>query len=485
MHWDGFIDQIARWLEARSLLHSDARWVIGVSGGADSTLLLHALHSVSDARKLNWSLHVAHLHHGLRDGDADQDAAFVAALAEKLNIPLHTERADIRAQVASSGGSTEEVARQRRYEFLERIALKTGSELCAVAHHADDDAETILHRVVRGTGLRGLAGMRDIRPIQPGSRVMLIRPFIHQRRETIEYVARARGVEWRNDASNFTGEYTRGRIRNTVMPLLREQINPNVSEALLRLAEQARWLGTYLEDAAARTFESLLVAETPGRLVLNTRALLAKQRIIQAEVIRLAITLVLAGEQELGFSHIESVLRLAAEKSSGKEIHLPGPVLVKKVYDRLEFRPLTDAPETPPEMASTFVVCPGLTQLSMLGFDLTAEYTDVDDEKIDELRRTPHPYEEWLDLERIQFPLFVRGRREGDRFWPLGAPGSKSLGDFFSDEKIDPALRVRTGVLCDQAGPIWVMPLRIDERVKLRPTTRRAVRLLLTPNPRG
>lgn len=480
MNWDSFIDLTAAWLEQRELATPGARWVLGVSGGPDSTLLLHAVHELSQRRNLKWVMHVAHLHHGLRDSEADADAAFVSQLAAKLQLPFHEERTDIRAQVAQGGGSTEEVARERRYEFLERIALKAGSELVAVAHHADDDAETILHRICRGTGLRGLAGMRDMRSIRPGSQVKLVRPFLHTRRATIEAMCAERGIESRTDSTNSTGEFTRGRVRNTIMPLLRAQLNPNVTEAILRLGEQARWLGTYLEDAAARTFESLLVNERPGEISINTRALLGKQKIIQAEVIRLAISIALGGEQELGFSHIEAVLKLAADKSSGKEIHLPGPVIVRKVYDRLDFHPPSAPGQPQPELSPVFVNCPGITPLPLLGVELHAEYRAIDDAKITELRGTAHPYEEWIDAERVQLPLLVRGRWEGDRFWPLGAPGTKSLGDFFSDEKIDPPMRARTGILCDQAGPVWVMPLRIDERVKLRPTTRRALRLTIT-----
>jgi tRNA(Ile)-lysidine synthase len=481
VNWDTFVEQTAAWLEPRGLLAPGTRWVLGVSGGPDSTLLLHVMHEIAHRRGLGWTLHVAHLHHGLRERDADADCDFARGLATSLGHAFHEERADLKAHLAREGGSTEEVARQKRYEFLERVALRTGSELVAIAHHADDDAETILHRVCRGTGLRGLAGMREIRAIQPGSRVRLVRPFLEQTRQSIERMCAERDIETRTDATNASLDFTRGRIRHAILPMIRQQINPNVSEALLRLAEQARWLGTYLEDAAARTFESLVVSEGGGRIVLNTRALLSKQKIIQAEVVRLAIALVVGGEQEIGFVHIESVLRLAADRASGKELHLPGPVVVEKVYERLEFRPLDRAESGREVMSPVFVVCPGTTSLAPMCAELLAEFRDIDGRKIGELRSSPHPYEEWIDCERVQFPLLVRGRREGDRFWPLGSPGSKSIGDFFSDEKVEPALRARTGILCDQVGPVWVMPLRIDERVKLRPTSQRALRLCLTP----
>jgi tRNA(Ile)-lysidine synthase len=326
--------------------------------------------------------------------------------------------------------------------------------------------------------------MRDRRTIRPGSRILLVRPLLPQLRETIESLCQQRGIDFRTDGTNRDSRFTRGRIRNVVLPMLREQLNPNVTDALIRLAEQARWLETYLQDAAARVFESLVVSDEPNRIVLNTRALLSKQRVIQAEVVRRAVALLPGGEPDLSFTNVDGVLRLAADRGSGKELHLPGAVTVRKIYDRLEFRPRDDA-DAPPELAPVFVTCPGTTPLPQLSAALTAELRDLEPHKLDELRRSPHPNEQWLDYDRLRLPLLIRGRRAGDRFHPLGAPGTKSLSDFFIDEKIEPPLRARTGVLCDQAGVVWVMPLRIDERVKLRSESQRALRLVLTPGAQG
>src|SRR5205814_3073994 len=148
-------------------------------------------------------------------------------------------------------------------------------------------------------------------------------------------------------------------------------------------------------------------------------------------------------------AHIEAVLKLAEDPTSGKELHLPGPLVVRKLYDRLEFGPL-QAAEPPRELAATFVSCPGRTPLPALSATLVAEVRPVDESKIAELRSAPHPNEEWIDYSQVRLPLLVRGRREGDRFRPLGAPGAKSLSDFLGDEKIDPQLRDATGILCDQ-----------------------------------
>ncbi len=478
MSWDVFIDQLAGWFDEQQLAAEQARWVVGVSGGPDSTLLLHAMQAVSARRGLSWSVQVAHLHHGMRGGEADADAEFVRALAEKLGLAMHLERTDIPRIVEDQGGSLEEVARQRRYEFLERVALKSGSECVAIGHHADDNAETILHRIVRGTGLKGLGGMSAIRAIRPGSRIRLVRPFLAHRRGVIEGLCRELGLETRSDASNLSTDFTRGRIRNLVMPMLRKSMNPGIADALLRLGEQARWLGEYLDDTAARAFDSLIVAEDPRRIVLNARALLGKQTLTQAAVVRRAITQILGGEADLSFTHVEAVLRLASGRASGKELHLPGPLLVRKQYDRLEFRPLEDEP-APTPFSPVLVNSPGLTNLPAMQAELHTQVLTFETGKIDELRRSAHPFEEWVDLDRLLPPLVVRGRQEGDRFWPLGAPGSKTLSDFLIEKKVDPALRARTGLVCDQAGLVWVMPLRIDERVKLRQTTRRALRMTL------
>ena len=479
LNWETFERQLVEWLTKHDLMQRQARWVVGVSGGADSTLLLHALRVVSERNTLEWDLHVAHLHHGLRTVDADADEVFVRELAEASRLPLHVERADLAADATNTNGASEDTARSRRYEFFERVAIQIGSDIIAVAHHADDDAETVLHRICRGTGMRGLAGMREVRAIRAGSMTRLVRPLLHVRRHEIEHLCKEQGVSYRTDATNLTTKYTRGRLRNLVIPLLREQMNPNVTEALLRLAEQARWLGTYLEDAAARTFDSLVVQEAPDCVVLNTRAMLSKQRIIQAEIVRRATSRVLGGERDLSFSHTDAVLKLAADGETGKELHLPGPLVVRKVYERLEFRPLETSVEAP-ELFPVFINCPGATDLPALGMKLTADLCDVDDEVIGNVPNGQRRNEEWLDFQRLQLPLYVRARRDGDRFWPLGAPGTKSLGDFLSDAKVDPALRSRMGVVCDQAGPIWVMPLRIDERVKLRPTTKQALRLVIS-----
>ncbi|MCA9243928.1 MAG: tRNA lysidine(34) synthetase TilS [Phycisphaerales bacterium] len=472
MLWDAFIQRLADWLYLHDALGRGRGWTIGVSGGPDSLIMLHALTALNERDGLGWRLTVAHLDHAMR-ADAEADASFVAAEADRLGLDAIIERLDLPPGSALS----EDAARAARYEFFERVALTTDSEFVAVAHHADDNAETVLHRICRGTGLRGLSGMPARRALRPHSRVTIIRPLLWARRAEVEAICADRGLTPRNDATNQTGQFTRGRIRNTVMPLLAEHINPQIREAILRLAEQARWVDQHLEEAAARTYDALMISERPGLIALHITGLRRKPRIIQAQVVRRAVAALAGADVDLSFSHFDAALRIV-EGGSGKETHLPGSVVVRRVYDRLEFR-LHEETADAQSLEPTIIAMPGVTPLPSLTGRLRVDVVDVAEDLIAELRANARPNEEWLDLSRIRPPLVLRGRRDGERFWPLGAPGSKTINDFFSDEKVAPELRARVGVLCDQEGPIWVIPLRIDERVKLRPTTTRALRLRL------
>jgi tRNA(Ile)-lysidine synthase len=337
----------------------------------------------------------------------------------------------------------------------------------------------VLHRICRGTGIRGLAGIPEVRAVRPDSHIRIVRPFLWLRRAVIEELCREQGFDARTDSTNRSPEFTRGRIRQTIMPLLGELLNPNVSDALLRLSEQARLLGSYLEDAGARTFESLVISHDSRELILNVRALQTKQRIIQAEVVRRAVNVLLGHEQDLSFGHIESIFGGVEDGGIGKEVHVPGPVVVRKQYDHLEFRPLAVS-EPPPELGIAFVTCPGRTALPALGLTLAADVCAVDETTVAAIRRRNNPLEQWLDHTAIRPPLIVRGRRDGDRFHPLGSPGLKTIGDFLGEQKVTPEQRARTSLLCDQQGPLWVIPLRIDERAKLLPTSRKAVRFALS-----
>ncbi len=471
-----FIKTLIEEIEEHKLLNRTDTVVVAVSGGPDSMALLHALCALNTDADYKLNLHVAHLNHQLRDQDAEKDAAFVEAAADSLHLPSTIDRRDIATLAAESGTSVEEFARHERYFFLERVCIKTRAGRVAVAHHADDDAETILHRVLRGTGIRGLAGIPRKRRISPLSDVEIVRPFLHLPKRQILKFLGDRGIPYREDRTNAANEPMRNRIRNVVLPAVEEQVNPQVRDALLRLGEQARWIDQYLTETAQRTFETLIINRTDQQLVLNAASLSRKSRIIQTELVRRSIEFFETGQQDLGFGHLKAVLDLVADPASGKQLHLPGGMTVNKIYDRLVFSLPTDEPRE--TIASEIAIhVPGITHLPVRRMVIECETDRITRTEMKTWRREPHRHEEWADLDRVHLPLIVRTRRSGDRFWPLGAPGSKKLSEFLIDAKIDPAERDRVAVLCDQLGPIWIVDHRLDERVKLAPGTRQVLRM--------
>lgn len=467
------------WL-AQKLMATDDGLVVGVSGGPDSMAMLHVLLAAN--RTLDWKLelHVAHLDHGLRGEESRADAAFVQAVADGLNLPCTVEAEDVRALAESQSISLEDASRRARYAFVHRVCLNTGIRKVAVAHHADDNAETILHRVLRGTGLRGLAGIPYSRELAGGSNIRLVRPLLGwTRAQIIEYLA-DEGIAYREDRTNADNVHTRNRIRNVLIPELERGFNPQVRDALLRLGEQADWLVEFLGETVQRTFESLIISRTDQVLTLNAEALVRKSRIVQTELIRLAYLSFRLSEQDLGFVNLVAALELVADPTSGKQVMLPKGMIVEKRYGQITFSlPSQEPRESIAEEIAIHV--PGRTVLPVRRIAIECAIRSVGSKEIACLRQSANAMEEFVNADAVRLPLVVRARRSGERFFPLGAPGSKKLSDFLTDHKVTPADRKRVAVLCDHLGPIWVIGYRIDDRVKLTELTRRVLHLRATP----
>lgn len=481
-----FERRFAQVVDEERLLAPDEPVVVGVSGGPDSVAMLHLLCGLNGREGHAHALHVAHVNHRLRGGDSDADAEFVCELARRLNVPCTIESADVAARAQERGLSIEQAGRDCRFDFFSRLCLKTGAKAVALAHHADDNAETVLHRILRGTGLRGLVGIRPVRPLCPGSEVRVVRPMLRFRRSEIEAYLATCGIEYRQDASNLLPTHTRNRIRHDVLPLLSEQINPQVSEALLRLAEQARGLDAYITETCDRMMESLVIERDDRSLVLHSPSLVRKPLVIQTQLIRQAILQMGLGEGELTYGHLSAVADLAAGSEGSKALDLPAGLRVTRRYSRLVFERPAEAPAA--EVDEARVATQGATRLPGRGLEIAVDTLPADEKTIaahiaSHATRHDPPYEEWLDADRVHPPLIARSRRPGDRFFPLGMTGMKKLSDFFIDEKIDADQRERATVLCDQLGPIWIVPFRIDERVRLTRATRRILRVCATPIP--
>jgi len=315
-----FLGETADYIRRHGLLVGGETVVAGVSGGADSVALGEVLR-----RRGGCSLRVAHVHHGLR-ADADADAEFVADLTRRWGVPLDLERIDTPALARSTGAGLEEAARRGRYDALRAVAVRAGAAVVAVAHHADDQVETVLHRIVRGTHLRGLAGMPPQRPLGDG--VRLVRPLLWARRRQIEDFCRSAGLQWRTDHTNLQTDFTRNFLRHELLPLLRRRLNLRADEAVLRLASAARQTEDALDALAQRLLHRACRKRSPHQIVLRLAPLRKAPAPVAATAIRAALAEINAPEQDLSNQRYADLLALLEGKAAA--VDLPGGIRAER-----------------------------------------------------------------------------------------------------------------------------------------------------------
>ncbi|MHC4294693.1 MAG: tRNA lysidine(34) synthetase TilS, partial [Planctomycetota bacterium] len=355
---DPLREAAARFFDECGVMVPHAAMVVGVSGGADSVALLSVLNELSADPVRNWQITVAHLHHSLRE-DADEDAQFVRDLARRWDLPCVIERCDVPTASAQSGRGIEETARDLRYAFLRDAALRASASCLAVAHHANDNVETILHRIIRGTHIRGAGGIPAMRKLQ-GSDIWLVRPLLECRREQIEEYCNSRSLTWRTDATNADVRYRRNFIRHQLLPLLREQINPRVDEALLRFGAAAREIEEYLLTEATRLLGDAEQRSEPASMALDLHAMESAPPVIRKVAIRM-------GMEKLGV-HFRAIsadrfdeLSALFEPNAPAVVTLPGNFIARREGDELIV-----APAEPPaigEPEPVVLQLPGYTDL--------------------------------------------------------------------------------------------------------------------------
>ena len=427
-------DAVRNILVESHLVSPGDRVLAAVSGGADSVALLHLLAELAPV--FPFSLYCAHLDHGMRE-ESPRDADFVRRLCAELEIPLIVERAEIPLLAEERRMGLEETAREARRDFLRRTAAEQGCGVIALGHHRDDQVETFLHRLLRGTSLPGLAGMRP----KSGP---FIRPLLSFSRERIrEYLGRKR-ISHIEDPSNRDPAFTRNRIRHELIPRL-PAFNPRVEEHLFRLGGRIALEEDYWRGEEARSLAALrLPAE--GEVRLDRPGLAALHPALRARVIRRALEEARGDLRGIAAVHIEDVEEMVTGGRSQAEIHLPGAWAACR-YEDLWLR---QAPPPVPEPFEFAVSGPG-------------DYPLPDGRRLRvELAEEPRgeaPASVEFDAAAVPFPLVVRSFRPGDRFRPAGMEGSKKLKDFFIDARIDK--EIRRGLPLVTAGEIlWVAGMR-------------------------
>jgi tRNA(Ile)-lysidine synthase len=459
--------KVLRFFRDNSLAGSVSRLVVAVSGGADSVCLLHILYNLRN--ELRTDLHVAHLNHKLRGDESDGDARYVSGLAERLGLSCTIGEVDAAGYRRHHGGTLEEAAREVRYNFLAETAKAVGTDIVAAGHTADDNIETVLLHLVRGTGTRGLRGLSPVTAWKlPGETVRVIRPLLEFSREETAGYCEKNGLEPRLDSSNLSLSPLRNRIRQQLIPLL-ESYNERAGDALIRTAHAAADEMDFLDTAVSGLWGDVAGKEG-NTVILDKAGFTGLHPALQRHLVRQAILDVRGSLKDIETRHMDAVLD-ALQMPAGNRIDLPDGLVFVIEYDRflLTVRPAELSP-LPPLEGEYPLKIPGDTVIP--GWRVSAVVAGHDDAE-----DTNDGFTAQFDFNRTGDTLSVRPRKTADRFQPLGMDAEKKVGEFMIDVKIPRAWRDRVPVVCSPGQIVWLAGWRIDDRVKVTAGTKKVLKL--------
>lgn len=461
MKHKNLLSRVKTTVEKYGLLEKGDKVLVALSGGADSVCLLYLLLKLKDEFAL--SFHIAHLNHSLRGVESDGDEEWVKTLAHELDIPIIVEKVDLLEWVRRKRGSLEDQAREVRYKFLSKVADEIDATKIAVGHTLDDQAETVLLRLLRGTGIPGVGGIRPRRD-------RVIRPLIEVGREEIMRYIQAEGLDYREDSSNLRQDYLRNRLRLELIPLLKRKFSSRITELLGRYAELAQIDDSYLETLAIGAFSSLVIRSSPISLVLDWKRLMALHPSLGRRIVRIAIKKIKGNLKGITSEQILSCFKLR----TGKKLYLRAGLVVKRQYENLVF----SLGEKRHESFTYTLPTPGTLIMKEIGTAIVTDF--IDKSFLPKDLKSPSPDEAYFDFDQVEPPLLVRNRRPGDRMRPLGMLGERKLKDILIDNKIPRSEREKIPILADSRSILWIVGNRRSERAKIIPSTKKILRIRAT-----
>jgi tRNA(Ile)-lysidine synthase len=411
---------------------------------------------------------VAHLNHLLRGEAAKQEALFVNDMAARLGLPCIAEEQDVRAYKQQKGLSLQEAARLVRYKFFHDVCQRTGARKVALGHTASDQAETILMWLIRGTSAAGLAGIPPVRDD------IFIRPLISTTRAEIETYLNEQHIPCIPDSSASEQHYLRNKIRHQLMPLLQRDYNPNMVHTLNRVGELLQQDNKMLDALVQEAVAEIVPAREVKEIFLSVKSIHKFPEALQGRIIKAIVAQITNSSQGIYFRHIEAVRRLIGSPGPSRKVQLPAGWSVVREYDELIF---TQEKLKKNSFCYTFDCLPELISIKELRKSIILKVEEM--HSSNDILLHPEKNFDYLDYDRLIFPLTVRNYQPGDRFYPLGLGGSKKLKDFFIDNKIPLRERYNIPLVLFQDQIVWVGGMRIDHRFRITPNTRNALKIQL------
>ena len=515
---DDLLRQVKDTVDDHRLFAPGDGLVVGLSGGPDSLCLLHVLERLRKPHGLR--LHVAHLNHGARGEASRADAEFARATAEKWGLPITVEEKDVPTLADEHGLAFEEAARRVRYAFMARVAVQFGARSIAVGHNADDQAETVLMHIIRGSGLAGLRGMlprmsisdyrglapftstdpaisdaaepqRDPDPLDRNEAfratsvtrerpLQIIRPLLEVTRAEIEAYCRDHHLEPRFDRSNLDTTYFRNRLRHELLPRL-ETYNPNIRERLCHTAAVAAADYEVLVAARQEAWDNVVREERENAIVFDQAAWQQLPVSLQRATLRQATYRLRRSLRDVTFVHVEDAREVALEGETGKMSTLPMGLALTVGYETLTVGEPGQT-GTPPDEPLLWrderlpVSVPGSTPLP--DTDWVLQIRVMEHWSMAKITARGHPWTAYFDAQAVVEPLVLRPRRKGDRFQPLGMEGHHvKISDLMTNLKIPESWRDHVPLLVAAGEILWVCGRRVAGTAKVKPQTERVVRL--------
>jgi tRNA(Ile)-lysidine synthase len=464
---------VRKTIERSSMLTRGDHLLVAVSGGPDSVALLRALILLSSEYQLH--LTTAHLNHGLRGTEAEEEEDFVRRISHALGITCICKTVHIRMLQIGKGRSLEEIGREERYRFLNETAEACGAQKIATGHHRDDQAETVLINLIRGSGIAGLKGIAPVRDDR------IIRPLLDVgRREIFEFLKRE-GFAYRVDSSNLDPIYLRNRIRNGLIPDLKASYNPQIVAGLCHMAEIVRREDDYMQNVVRQILHEWRIIPGTDEILLPTKAFLKLHEAVQGRIIKCLIEAAMPTGQAIGFRHIEAVLTLARTPHRKRiSLDLPSLIYVGKEEDTLRIGRRGPRKTRRDKRKETLIPAdysypievPGSVYIPEIDKHIHLEL--IDNPGLLAMKNALRVA--FLDNARIFPPLILRNAKPGDRIEPLGMADTKKIKSYFIDRKIPRERRERIPLLVDSRSIIWIADELISNRVKVTEQTKQVLR---------
>ena len=432
--------------------------LVGVSGGPDSMALLYVLLDIK--RDIEFNIYIAHVNHGVRGEDALSDELFVKSIGKTLDIPYFSREVNMNEYAKEKGISSEEAGRELRYSFFREILSNLGGGKIAVAHNMNDQAETLIMRFLRGTGIDGLNGMRF-------RNEDIIRPVLNINRSQIEHYVSENNIKTVLDKTNLETIYNRNKIRLNLIPYIEENFNPNIVNTLWRTSQTCISDSQFLEEYSEKRYNIVVKRESKSSIILHGDKFIEENKSIQQRIIRNCINKINGSLQGISEKHTSSVVNLFMNMETGKEIHLHNNIIAKtSYYDFIIEKANMDSKSI--DYFYTIDIN-NITYLSELDYYFLWEVVSAENVKF----KNNDPNIKYLDFDKIKGSMHIRNRKPADRFTPFGMKGTKKLKDYFIDEKVSRELRDTIPLLVDEDTIIWVVGYRTNDLYKVTSNTKK------------